>query len=296
MKQIILLTGENEILKNEYLANICKKFRKEDIFTIYLDEIELENLFSELEAGEIFSNSRVFVFKNFDMIIESKKKQIKSKIEEIFNNNSNDYFIILTKDKIFDISDKIDVIEFKKYYKEDMIKYVISKLGEHKISYEDGVVEYIVDLSCENIDIIVRMIEIIKNYSGNNFKLTFQIIDSLFERENGSNIFDFIEGIFTKNIKKALISLNDLRERGESLSSINYMLNRTAKLMWAYFSDPKNINVKPYEREKLKSYSSKINMRHVSKVFELIAKLEVKSKSIDKDLSFLEIEKFILSM
>ena len=71
MKQILLLTGENEVLKNDYLAKMLTNFSKDEINTIYLDQISIDELFSEFQTFDMFSKKRVFILKNFDNFSEN---------------------------------------------------------------------------------------------------------------------------------------------------------------------------------------------------------------------------------
>ncbi len=296
MKQILLLTGENEVLKNEYLTKILDKFTKDQINYFHLDQIEIDKLFSEFQTFDMFSKKRVFVLKNYDNATDNFKRELKKVLINIPKMNNEDSFIILCSEKIIEES-YVDVIEFKRFYRDDIIEYIISRLKELKISYEEGIPEYITDLACENLDIIIQMIEIIKNYESGS-KISFEDIDKLFEREKGSGIFDLIDGIFTKDIKKAYVALNDLREQNESVISINYMINRTTRLMWTYLVDRKKsaLNIKPYEQKKLEFYSKNVDLRFISKVFSLVSSLEIIAKTMTVDFAFIEIEKFILTM
>ncbi len=295
MKQILLLTGENEVLKNDYLAKMLANFSKDEINTIYLDQISVDELFSEFQTFDMFSKKRVFILKNFDNSSDSFKREFKKRLLDIIKINNEDLFIILSIEKFIE-ENNIEIVEFKKFYRNDIINYISSKFKEFKINYENGIPEYMTDLACENIEIVVQMFEIIKNY--NKKEIGFEDIDKLFEREKGSGIFDLIDGIFTKDIKKAIVALNDLKERNESIISINYMINRTAKLMWTYLVDRKksDLKIKPYEQRKLELYSTKVNLKFISRVFELVSSLEISTKTMGTDFVLLELEKFILTM
>ncbi len=303
MKQITVLTGQNEVLKLEYLKNLTKNFDKDEIYNFYLDETDCGNLFGETESYSLFTKRRLFIFKNFDLCKESIKKELKNKIMEFVSREIDDtFFIILSEENFLSESEKIEVIDFKKLYRNDILNYIISRLNDQKIQYEDSLPDYIVELSCENLEAAIKMLEIIFNYYEEGKKLTIEDMDTLFTREKGYGIFDFIDGVFTKDRKKAYISLQDLKDSKESIIQINYLLNRTAKLMWSYLSEKdksalsSKLKIKPFELKKLSFYSSKIDLKYLSHLFSMIKKIEIASKTMSTDFAFLELEKFILTI
>ncbi|MGC8764487.1 MAG: DNA polymerase III subunit delta [Brevinematia bacterium] len=302
MKQLTVLTGQNEILKLTYLEEILKNFEGDDVKVIYLDEASSNFLSGELEGYSLFSTRRLFVIKNFDGCNSSIKREVKEKLINFVSRDVSDTFVvILLEDNIFGENERIDVIDFKKFYRNDILSYIRKRLNEEGVLYEPDIVEYLSDLSCDNFESVIKMLDIILSYYEKDKKLTVEVIGSLFTREKGYSVFDLIDGIFTKDRKKAYTALQDLKDSKESAIQINYMIYRTAKLMWSFLGDKNKANleeklkIKPFEIKKLAFYSSKVDLKFISSVLSLVKRVEIVSKTMSVDFAFLEIEKFILS-
>jgi DNA polymerase III delta subunit len=302
VKPITLLTGKNDILKDEYLKNLLASFSEDEIFKYYLDEVEVSTIFAEIEGGSLFNQRIVIILKNFSLAKESVKKEVLKRLEEFAIHPYDFCFIILLtdEDEIFLSGENVEIVEFKRAFRKDVIFYAKAKLREANISYEDDVVEYLVDLAMENMEYVQKMLEIIINYGKD--KLSIEDLENLFTRVGESSVFDFIDSVFRKEVKRAYQSLCDLKEKGETITQVNYLLYRMAKLMWNYLStkDEKvlteKFKVKYFELQKIKNYSKFIDLKFLSRVFELTKEVEIKSKTMTSDFAYLELEKFVLAM
>jgi len=302
VKPITLLTGKNDILKDEYLKNLLASFSEDEIFKYYLDEVEVSTIFAEIEGGFLFNQRMVIILKNFSLAKESVKKEVLKILEEFAIHPYDFCFIILLtdEDEIFLSGENVEIVEFKRAFRKDIIFYAKAKLREANISYEDDVLEYLVDLAMENMEYVQKMLEIIINYGKD--KLSIEDLENLFTRVGESSVFDFIDSVFRKEVKRAYQSLCDLKEKGETITQVNYLLYRMAKLMWNYLStkDEKvlteKFKVKYFELQKIKNYSKFIDLKFLSRVFELTKEVEIKSKTMSSDFAYLELEKFVLAM
>jgi DNA polymerase III delta subunit len=302
VKPITLLTGKNDILKDEYIKNLLDSFSEDEIFKYYLDEVEVSTIFAEIEGGSLFNHRMVIILKNFSLAKESVKKEVLKRLEEFAIHPYDFCFIILLtdEDEIFLSGENVEIVEFKRAFRKDVIFYAKAKLREANISYEDDVVEYLVDLAMENMEYVQKMLEIIINYGKD--KLSIEDLENLFTRVGESSVFDFIDSVFRKEVKRAYQSLCDLKEKGETITQVNYLLYRMAKLMWNYLStkDEKvlteKFKVKYFELQKIKNYSKFIDLKFLSRVFELTKEVEIKSKTMSSDFAYLELEKFVLAM
>ena len=97
---------------------------------------------------------------------------------------------------------------------------------------------------------------------------------------------------------KALNALEDLRLAGESIIAVNNMIFRTARIMWGILTstDRQKLGVSPYEIKKLGRFKNTINLKYLSRLFQTIARVEIKSKSMAQEFAFLEWECFLLTM
>jgi DNA polymerase III delta subunit len=302
---ILSLTGQNETYKRDYLENLLAKYSREDVTVYFADEVEPQVIFLQCSQDSLFGNENVVVVKNIDALSKTKKDFDEKLSDYLDHPNPNCLLILLSGKLNSGILKKIketgEVVEFKKAYKSDLIRYISDKLSGNNIRFDLQLPDFIVSLANEDSEEIDMMLRLLIQLSGETKTLTLEDAQKLLSRSTNMNIFDFIGGLFRKDAVKALHALSDLRLLGETPTRISYMLLRTAKLLWGYFalSDKSmaldELQIKPYELKMLSEYARIIDLKFVSAVIELIKRVEIKTKSMSEEFAFLEIENFILS-
>ena len=306
MKPVTALTGENEIFKRDYLDKILSKIPKDNITVFFADDADSSLVFSHCTDGSLFGDSVTAVVKNIDSLSDKSRKDFDKSLAAYLEHLNPDNFLILLAEKFGSalsskIKEKGEIVEFKRAYRNEITRYISSKLTENKISFDPQVPDFITTLANEDISEAVPMLNIALNSARLSMRLTMDDADDLLVRSTNGNIFDFIGGIFKKDPIKALNALSDLRLAGEPAIRVGYMLLRTAKLMWRYLSledrtaAAESLKIKPYEIRMLGEYSRHTDMKFTSAVIDLVKRVEMKAKSMPESFAFLEIEGFILT-
>lgn len=305
LKPITALTGPNETYKREHLQKILKGVPREETTVYFADETEPSVIFSQCGQDSLFGANNVVVVKNIDSLSDKQRGAFEDALEKYLSSPNPDAALVLFAEKfsaglVSQIKEKGELLEFKKAYRNDLTAYIGRKFRENGIAFESDLPDFLVTLSGENSDDVEMMLSLLSHFAGQTKKITMDNARSLLSRSNNMGIFDLIEGLFKKDARKALNSLNDLRLAGEGLPRISYMLLRSAKHLWSFFSlkNPGEaqtaLKVGYYEAKKLAEYARFCDMKFVSAVIAMVKKLEYRSKSMAEDLAYTELENFIL--
>ncbi len=306
MKPIVILTGPNEAFKRDFLSRNLKNFSKEEITVYYADETGFDEIFSQCGQDSLFSSNNIVVVKNLDVLSEKSRNDFEDRLNNYMDHlNPAASLWILTPEVNPDIISRVraiggETVEFKKLYKNELIRYIREKLAENSIEFEDEIPDFIVSMANEDSEEADLLLNMLITFSRNSKKVAIEDARKLLARTPNMDIFDLIEGIFMRDLKKALNAMSDLRLTGEPLTRLNSMLLRTARHLWGYFAvrDKSKLvqilKIKPFEVKMLGTYAGFVDMKFVSAVFELVKKIELKIKSMHEDFAYLELENFII--
>ncbi len=301
MKPIIALTGPGEITKKEELNNILKDINKKDISIYYADETEFGFIFSECLQNSLFSTRNVIVVKNIDALKDSEKKKMEDALVNYMDSiNPNTILILVSEEFSQRVAKKIqetgELIECKKMYKNDLLRHINIQFKEKGIKYEQELPDFILYLSNDDEWESENMLQSLLAFAEKGKVISIEEAKALLFRSGNLTIFDLIDGIFEKNMKKAILALSDLKKGDEPVTHIIYMIMRSAKLLWSYLSlKEKNdtadqMRIKPYELKRIREYARTSDLKFLSRIFEFLSSLEIKAKSMQSDFSYLEIE------
>jgi DNA polymerase-3 subunit delta len=306
VKPIIILTGPNEVYKRENLQKILSGIPREEIAVYYADETEPSVIFAQCYQNSLFGSHNVVVVKNPDASkIKKVFQEAMEKYLESINLETN--LIVLAESLDSSLLEKAEekggeVILFKKPYQKELLNYTRERLEKNFIQFEPDLPHFLVSLANEELEDLDRMMSVLLSFAQSTKAISVQEAENILERSHNSNVFDLIGSIFNKQVEKALQVLEDLKLLGEPLTRVNYMLLRSAKLLWGYLSlkskaeAARLLSIKPYEVKKLSEYARVSDLRFTSRVLELAAKIELKVKSMPEEFAYLELETFICSM
>lgn len=305
MKPILALTGPNDAFKRDYLDKELKNIPGDDIAVYYADETEFETIFMQLYQNSLFGANNVVIVKNISALSEKSKKLFEEKLIKYLDQHNADAILILLTDKfsletMAKIDDKGEVVEFKQPFKNDLIRYIQDNLYKNAVQFDDEIPDFIVNLTNEDSGDVEMITEMLIEFSQNSKLITIEEAKSLLSRSHNMNIFDLIDGIFERDIRKAINALNDLKLQGEPITKINYMLLRSTKNLWGYLTlknkseASSKLKIKPYESKMLGIYARKADLKFASSIFDMIKRVELKIKTMADEYAFLEIENFII--
>ncbi|MGL4730031.1 MAG: DNA polymerase III subunit delta [Clostridium sp.] len=154
-----------------------------------------------------------------------------------------------------------------------------------------------------NMDIINNEVEKLCCYcDGRN--ITKEDIMLMMSQKSENDIFNLVDYISQKNIKKSIDVLNELIYKGQEVSSILYMIQRQFRLLLAVrvnsekgepiASIAKQFRLHPYIAEKMVIQSRKFTVGKLKKNLELAVEVERNIKSLTTD-NRIQLEFFIIN-
>ena len=307
MVDVFVLGGENPVFLKEELDKITHSFPEEDRAVYYGDELELEDFFTDLLTGSLFSAHRMLVVRNADKAKGEFEKQLLNYLKD----PSASVCLVLEYQKIptkilnstAELGNKRAVVHnFKKAWAQDQKRYAHRRLDDKGVSCDASVIDLLVTFAGEDIEELAGMLDKLISYVGTEKKsIDEKDIQHVLERAQNASIFDLIDAIFNHDIARSLQSLQDLLHAGESYPAMTAMFYRATKIMWAVKTAnngqmPAGFAVSPYEWRKYQGFVSKNNLRFLSSCFECIATLEMESKTKPAIFAQTTFEKFLCSL
>lgn len=310
MKAVYLLTGPNQTFKEQYLAKLIQGIDPADVTTYYPEDTDIEVLFDQCYQNTLFGTANVVLVKRVEAIKDkSKKDTFKKTLENYLDQLNPDTTLIVDWEKLPAALEKkvkdnkaIEVKEFKKIYKtESLTAYIREELAARKIEIDSSALDLIIQLSNSDLEQIAAFTRLLAEGASPGVKLGYAEVRRDLSRAHNLSVFDLIDSLFNRDLEASLNALEDLRLAGESVIGINNMLLRTSRLLWAILAEPNDpdlygrLSISPFEFKKLKGMAPRVPMRYLSRVLELVARVEVISKTTPEEFSWLELEAFVLS-
>lgn len=305
MGKIIVLGGENTVFAREEFEKILASAPKEGLLVRYGDEVDVEDFFSDLRTGSLFSMERLIAVRNADAcpagfekaLLDYIKNPVESTVLMLW------YAKIPAKIEraISDLGAKTgQVLNFKRAYAQDLRKYVVSGLEAAQTAYDPKVPEILVEISGQDVEELAGMLSKLLDYAGGK-RISDEDVYFALERARNSSIFDLIDAVFARNTPAALEAFSDLIYAGESLVALNVMLLRAARIMWAAKTSqgsavPQGLAVSAFEWKKYQTAARKVPLKFVSRMLECVACIEFETKTRPEIFGRLALEKFLLEL
>ena len=314
MNNLYLITGEEAYEKDECLEKIKESFGElvKGINYIVLDKDSISNLESEI-------NTYPFGFERKLIIVKIEKKGAKDtedddkkqefltdSLKETLENLDDSVCIVFIGD--FTLKSKIykfveshgKCFNFEKKKENELINWCKKLFDENKINISNQDIAYLINLC--GVDKLVLKTEITKlsDYAMNTKNIKKEDIDLLCIKTSDIIIFDLTDSLGNKNIKKALMCLDELTENKEPIQKIAIMIAKHFKaLLVAKIAVEENKNLldelntkSTYAANKYKEQSKRFSKQELVEMIKKLAKLDVDSKIGKIDLK-IGLEKII---
>lgn len=307
---IYLIYGTDSYLRNREIKKIASSYNKDSIQKFDLETDSLKNVIDDANTNSLFSNEKLLIVNN-SYIFSAKKNSIDhdlSELEEYFKYTNPSATVIFSLDyekiderkkitkKIKEVGKAIDCNNVAN------IKEIVKEMfGDFKINSSD--IDLFIERAGSNLALIEQEVLKLKSYS--NEVITKDDILNVTFKTSSPDIFEFIEAIVSKNIKKAYLIYQELITINEEAIKIIVMLANQFRLIYQskllqergfdinYIAS--SLDVHPY-RVKLalmngKQYNNSLLLSYIKQLAEIDYK--IKSGEIDKNLA---LEMFILQI
>ncbi len=314
---VYLFYGEEEYVKEVYLERIKEIVLQDDMmemnFHAVKEAVTPEELTELVDSVPMMCDRKLIYLNGLGLVKAGCKQELKDALIGILE-DIPPYAVIIIKEDTIDkrqkgllklIEQKGAIVEFPYLSEQDMMIFVnreVAKYGK-KIKKED--IEYLIYLCDTSVNAILREVEKLCNYVGQEEIITREAIDKMVKKSVETRIFELSDALISKNKTLAYQILNELK-----LFKFQYPAATLLSLIARHISGIYNmkINSDIYDTsEKIKYLDGKVPPFVVNKYIKQgsglsvetlaffikeISKLDMQTKSSGMD-GYLAIEKLI---
>ncbi|WPM31858.1 DNA polymerase III subunit delta [Hydrogenobacter sp. T-2] len=263
IKAVNLIHGEEEYLIKSFLDKLREMM---PVRILWSDELSLEDFIGFVGTAGMFAKTEalfIYMAEEFFKGIKNHKNLI-SYLERL--KDKKVFFYVsyklsdkdLQKEPFLSLSRLGDVIYAGKLDKRKVRELVKNKLQREGISIEDSALDYLLEASSYQLQILRAETDKLILYGKRN--ITLEDIKSVVIAELDLSLFDLSDGLFLKDYEKALNSINSVLMAGiHPLQVLTFLVNYTLKLYTA-----KTLVQRGWEVEKA---LSEVGIKHKFQVF-----------------------------
>lgn len=249
-KNIFLLHGKNEGLKDECIRDNFLSGNENSVFNYYENEVlsNIDNFYNEIFSKSFFENKKIIIIKN-------TTDKLQPIIENIIEKNIIDLKLILIsgilekKSKLRNFSEKDNKIICVAFYEDDFntLKLISDKFFQrNNINVSHEITNLLISKINGDRKYLLDELEKIQNYTLNNKKLTLNNLNKLSNVVEDFDTNKLIDFCLAKNLKKTLYMLNESFFLNEDLVKVIRIFLFKAKRLLALtktFENNKNLDL-----------------------------------------------------
>ena len=248
-KNIFLIYGDNQGLKEEIIQIITQGFAKENVIKHTEKEIltNLDLLYNSLYTKSFFDQERV-------ILIDNISEKIKTEIEKILEKKINDILILISqnlekKSKLRNLFEKEKNLVCIPVYKDDsktLLAIANSFFREKKINISAECLNIIVERSSEDRKNLQNELKKIEMFIGDKKKIELNDLIQLTNLSENYSINRIVDHCLAKNSRLTLKALNEnIFSQEENMIIIRSFLSKAKRLLKLVedFEKTQNIDV-----------------------------------------------------
>lgn len=238
-KTVYLFYGDDRFSLNQKLKfwqdEFVKKYGENALEIIYGEKLDTSDFATNLETLPFLSEKRLVVVKNFlDLGKDEEQKKIASAIE-----NTPDFCLLIFQEnevpkKTNPIYKKIAKIgtlqEFKALTPSEISKWIVDKAKKENLKISFFTANYLSQQCGPELWSISNELEKLALFADNK-EITKEMIDTLCIPSLTSSIFKLTDEVAQKNVKASLKTFGILKDSGEELNGIFFMLVRHFRIL-----------------------------------------------------------------
>jgi DNA polymerase III subunit delta len=320
-KTIYLFFGEDTFSSNQKVNVWRKEFEKKfgDINIEILEgqKLEANDLSGYIEAAPFLGEKRLVVI--YDFLSKGKKDEQK-KAAEVIENTPDTCICAFVEnhspDQRTSLFKKIKMIgqthEFKFMTEAQVTGWILEKSKTQNIQISQNNANYLASLTGPNLWTLKNELEKIKMYCKER-EVTQNDLDDLVKPTMTSSVFKLTDYLSAKNTKKSLETFNILRDSGEELIKILFMIARHFRILIQVHDLQKQNFMKndiisktgehPYVIQIAMNQSRNFDMEKLKEIYRALFDLDVgiktgkiASSGDSKKELIIAIEKFIVDL
>lgn len=319
-KTVYLFYGDDRYSLNQKLKfwqnEFVKKYGENSLEIIDGARLDADNFATNLESLPFLSDKRLVLVKDFlDLGKEDKQKQIASAIE-----NTPDFCLLIFQEnevpkKTNPIYKKISKIgtlqEFKTLSPSEITKWITDKAKKENIKISFFTANYLTQQCGPELWTISNELDKLALFS-NGQEITKEMIDDICIPSLTSSIFKLTDEVAQKNAKASLRTFRILKDSGQELNGIFFMLVRHFRILTqveelvrkgeSAAEITKKLKQHPFVIQKTSTQARNFNSEKLVEIYEEMLAIDkgvktgiIKSFKGDNREFELAIEKFIIN-
>ena len=247
-KNIFLIYGENEGLKEDLILEFSKHYIRESIFKYSEKEIllNLEDFYNNIFSQSFFEKKKL-------IIINNVTDKIRSEIELILTKNIEDITLIFLsnnldkKSKLRNLFEKDKNLICAAVYKDDhriLLNIAHSFFKSKKINISIESINLIIERSSEDRKNLRNELKKIENFIGDKKNVDFEDLVKLTNLSENHSINKIVDISLAKNAKQTLRALNEnIFSAEDMIIIIRTYLTKSKRLLRLTMELEKNKNI-----------------------------------------------------
>ena len=247
-KNIFLIYGENEGLKEDLILEFSKHYIRESIFKYSEKEIllNLEDFYNNIFSQSFFEKKKL-------IIINNVTDKIRSEIELILTKNIEDITLIFLsnnldkKSKLRNLFEKDKNLICAAVYKDDhriLLNIALSFFKSKKINISIESINLIIERSSEDRKNLRNELKKIENFIGDKKNVDFEDLVKLTNLSENHSINKIVDISLAKNAKQTLRALNEnIFSAEDMIIIIRTYLTKSKRLLRLTMELEKNKNI-----------------------------------------------------
>lgn len=273
--------------------NFTKKYGENALEIIEGDKLNPAEFSTNLTTLPFLSEKRLIIIKNFlNSAKAEQQKQLASAIEMTPEFCLLVFYEDEIPEKINPLYKKIAKIghleEFKALSPNDIAKWILDKAKKENIKISFATANYLSQHCGTELWTISNEIEKLKLFA-NSQEITTKMIDDLCVPSLSSSIFKLTDHVAQKNIKASLKTFEILKNSGEELSRIFFMLARHFRILIQVFellgkgeqafTITKKLGQHPFVIQKTSQQSKNFTIEKLEKIYREFLQIDTKVKT-----------------
>jgi len=300
---IYYLFGEEDLLKDESFSRLKEVLLAGGLSDFNYDlfhagEADISKALAAASTLPVMAPRRLVVIKDADKLKAADEQLLLTYIDDPSPSTA---LVMVGKSvdkrkKFFlSLSKKGTVVEHSRPYEREMPKWIKWLAGKKDLQLSESACRYLVDIIGNDLTSISNEIEKVSLYAGPGKRIELEDLEAISVDIKARTVFQLIDALGEKNLKKSLKNLKKLIDGGESPILILSMILRQLRLIWIGKDILKRGGKEEEVRKKtklppfvLKGYLKQVKMfseEELHSAYDSIFDLDIKFKStaIDKE-------------
>ena len=254
LKKVYLCCGNETYLRDWAISEIKKKYIDKSFKTLNLVQLEgkdvkADDIIGACETLPFMSDIKIVIVADSPFVSSSKGGNVKEEeklINYIKNVNETTCLIFLVDGEKVDKRKKIikriksngAIIEFTRIKDEKLNKWIDKKFKENNKKISIRNINYFIDNigydemnSNKTLYDLENEVNKICNYVGDKTEIVREDIDSIVTKSLQNNIFELVDAMGRKNVRKALTIFNEMILLNQPVQLIFHMIVRQLRLL-----------------------------------------------------------------